>query len=53
MCLIILVLIQKRRSISGHIDEFYKKYLTTDETRYTEIFICVDNEIVSTVYYNR
>ncbi|XP_066014963.1 zinc metalloproteinase-disintegrin-like atrase-A [Pocillopora verrucosa] len=37
--------IQERRKISGHIDEFYKKYLTTDETRYTEIFICVDNEM--------
>ena len=49
----ILVWIQERRKISGHIDEFYKKYLTTDETRYTEIFICVDNEMVSTVYHNR
>ncbi|XP_027057790.1 uncharacterized protein LOC113684595, partial [Pocillopora damicornis] len=42
---------RKRRSISGHIDDFYKKYLTTDETRYTEIFICVDNEIYRK--YNR
>ncbi|RMX57319.1 hypothetical protein pdam_00021306 [Pocillopora damicornis] len=42
---IVMIKIQERRKISGHIDELYKKYLTTDETRYTEIFICVDNEM--------
>ncbi|XP_022804380.1 zinc metalloproteinase-disintegrin-like kaouthiagin-like [Stylophora pistillata] len=36
-----------RRSISGHIDEFYKPFLTTDETRYNELAICVDFEMYS------
>lgn len=34
-----------RRSISGDIDEFYKPFLTTDETRYNELAICVDFEM--------
>ncbi|PFX13518.1 Disintegrin and metalloproteinase domain-containing protein 9 [Stylophora pistillata] len=31
-----------RRSISGHIDEFYKPFMTTDETRYNELLLVVD-----------
>lgn len=31
-----------RRSISGHVDEFYKPFLTTDETRYNELLLVVD-----------
>ncbi|RMX44840.1 hypothetical protein pdam_00009263 [Pocillopora damicornis] len=42
-----------RRSISGDIDEFYKPFLTTDETRYNELAICVDFEMVIIIYYSK
>ena len=40
-------LCQVRRGI----DEFYRPYFTTDETRYTELMIAVDNNLVRFICY--
>ena len=40
-------LCQVRRGV----DEFYRPYFTTDETRYTELMIAVDNNLVRQIRY--
>ena len=43
LTVILRFLFQLRRDI----DEFYKKYFTTDETRYNEVMFVVDHLMVS------
>ena len=35
----------------ANVDEVYRKYLTTDETRYVEVVFVVDREMVTILYH--